>query len=330
MADEHLNLMAGWGGFLGPYRVSHEGQVTAAQNTRELLSVPLDEDGWDTQVVGARMANFEIQWHGTEEEFNFLTLNNDKTVVPGGQWTRPNKIGGTAPALSVALVCEAQVGGVASTQEPNTVTVKTLDLAENGIFHSHAPGVVFDWEVSAATDGVDGVLLGPWANVGALAAGESYDIWALNPHYPAPTTSSAAWSIQSRTKGVTLDAGPAVDKGSGLVGLPSTAHGLSSGNLVETVNTTNYDAEYTLDATTSANELVVTATFVSETFAGTEEVNLLATVASLANATTTPSWEKVTIDGAWTPQWLRANFSAPADNAFWPVVLVTKRLTVEV
>ena len=84
------------------------------------------------------------------------------------------------------------------------------------------------------------------------------------------------WSIVEEDDGTgataTLDAAAAVDKGGGLVGLPATGHGLTAGNTVTVSGSTNYDSTFTLDPTTSVNELVVPATFVAETFAGTETV----------------------------------------------------------
>lgn len=74
---------------------------------------------------------------------------------------------------------------------------------------------------------------------------------------------------------LTLDAGDAVDKSGGLVGLPVTAHGLPVGAEVTVVGTTNYDATYTVKRGTSADEIVVTASYSSETFDGTETVDCL-------------------------------------------------------
>ena len=71
---------------------------------------------------------------------------------------------------------------------------------------------------------------------------------------------------------VNPNAAAAVDNGGGLVGIPSTAHGLSAGDYVQIDQTTNYDGFYELDASTSVDELVIAATFVAETFAGTETV----------------------------------------------------------
>ena len=68
------------------------------------------------------------------------------------------------------------------------------------------------------------------------------------------------------------DVGPAVDKGGGEVGIPLTGHSFVTGNRVRLVGTTNYDGEYVLEAATSANELVITETYVVETFLGTEHV----------------------------------------------------------
>ena len=70
-----------------------------------------------------------------------------------------------------------------------------------------------------------------------------------------------------------LDAsGAAVDKGGGLVGLPYTGHPFNAGETVTVTNTTSYNASYVLDATTSANELVVADTYAAETFDGDEPV----------------------------------------------------------
>ena len=71
---------------------------------------------------------------------------------------------------------------------------------------------------------------------------------------------------------VNLNAGDAVNKGSGKVGLPSTAHGLEPGAPVIIAGTSNYDGDYTLAPETSANELVITATYAAETFDGEETV----------------------------------------------------------
>lgn len=66
-----------------------------------------------------------------------------------------------------------------------------------------------------------------------------------------------------------LDNAAAVDKGSGLVGIPITAHEFSSKDETVIAGTTNYDGTHKIVSET-ANEIVIEATFVSETFAGTE------------------------------------------------------------
>ena len=64
-----------------------------------------------------------------------------------------------------------------------------------------------------------------------------------------------------------IDNAAAVDKGSGLVGIPITGHTFDVGNKTTLAGTVNYDATYTVISQT-ANEIVITATFVAETFVG--------------------------------------------------------------
>jgi hypothetical protein len=69
----------------------------------------------------------------------------------------------------------------------------------------------------------------------------------------------------------TIDNAAAVDKGGGLVGIPVTGHAFFAGNEITIAGSTNYNgAEDIVSQTT--NEIVITAPFVSETFAGTETI----------------------------------------------------------
>lgn len=63
-----------------------------------------------------------------------------------------------------------------------------------------------------------------------------------------------------------LDAGAAVDNEDGTVGIPIAMHGFSSGDRVTISGTDNYDGTYTATEATSTNTLVITATYVGETF----------------------------------------------------------------
>jgi hypothetical protein len=66
-----------------------------------------------------------------------------------------------------------------------------------------------------------------------------------------------------------LDAAAAVDKGGGLVGLPITGHAFLPGQILNIAGTVNYDADYQIISET-ANEVVITATYMAEVFAGIE------------------------------------------------------------
>jgi len=70
----------------------------------------------------------------------------------------------------------------------------------------------------------------------------------------------------------TVDAAAAVDKGGGKVGIPITGHGFSTGQKIILSGTTNYDETYLVDAASTTNEVIIEATYVAETFGGTEPV----------------------------------------------------------
>ncbi len=69
----------------------------------------------------------------------------------------------------------------------------------------------------------------------------------------------------------TIDNAGAVDKGSGLVGIPVTGHAFSAGNEITIAGSTNYNDAYEIISQTT-NEVVITDTFVSETFGGSETI----------------------------------------------------------
>ena len=79
-------------------------------------------------------------------------------------------------------------------------------------------------------------------------------------------------SLYNKTTKAPIAAGPAVDKGGGKVGIPCTAHGLTSVDYIRIEGSINYNDEYAVDATSTANEIVITETFVAETFLGTERI----------------------------------------------------------
>jgi len=68
---------------------------------------------------------------------------------------------------------------------------------------------------------------------------------------------------------ITLDNAVAVDKGGGLVGIPSIANGLSVNENITLSGTTNYNGSENVVSVT-ADEFVITATYVAETFSGAE------------------------------------------------------------
>jgi hypothetical protein len=67
--------------------------------------------------------------------------------------------------------------------------------------------------------------------------------------------------------------GAAVNKGGGKVGLPCVGQPYSTGNFIEVRGSTNYNNSFTVDATSSVDEIVITSAYSAETFGNSTTVN---------------------------------------------------------
>jgi len=98
----------------------------------------------------------------------------------------------------------------------------------------------------------------------------------------------------------TIDNAAAGNTGGGLVSIPCTGHGYVQGNIVLINGTTNYDGVHTLptQAAGDASHFIITATYVAETFAGTETACIVieSTTHDLETATQTYDrfWQEFT------------------------------------
>jgi len=84
-------------------------------------------------------------------------------------------------------------------------------------------------------------------------------------------TGTTAVSVSSLIVG--QRSGVARDAGGGTVGIPVEANGRVAGDYVYLIGTKNYDGEETI-VSASRDEIVITASYVAETFTGNEEVFL--------------------------------------------------------
>ena len=70
-------------------------------------------------------------------------------------------------------------------------------------------------------------------------------------------------------------AAAATDETGGLVGIPVTSHGYSTGDTILLNATDNYDGVYSVHADTTEHKIVITATYAAETFDGDETVAIV-------------------------------------------------------
>lgn len=69
--------------------------------------------------------------------------------------------------------------------------------------------------------------------------------------------------------------GVAVNKGGGKVGIPLTGQQFGSGESIWIADTVNYNGSFLVDATSSINEVVITDTYVAETFGSNDVIGLV-------------------------------------------------------
>ena len=144
-------------------------------------------------------------------------------------------------------------------------------------------------KVGKAADGVQTVTLR-----GAISANAK----ALLLDYTNAETVVCTITLDSAEKAFRVS--PAVDVGGGLVKLPVTDHLMVAGNVVLINGTTNYDGVRTLpsQAAGDAINLIITATYVAETFAVTDTACIIveSTTHTLETATRTYDhfWEEFT------------------------------------
>jgi hypothetical protein len=82
--------------------------------------------------------------------------------------------------------------------------------------------------------------------------------------YTAETIPATA-TVGESTDSQTLDNEAVQNEGTGLVGIQCAAHGYSAGDTIYIDGTTNYDGEYTVHASSSADEIVITHAYTAET-----------------------------------------------------------------
>jgi len=84
-------------------------------------------------------------------------------------------------------------------------------------------------------------------------------------------------------RSILINNAAAVDKGGGLVGIPLTSQPFATGDVLTITGTINYNGvAFVVDATSSANEVVITVAYNAETFDGTDDRIGLTTPQSVA------------------------------------------------
>ncbi|MFA5868038.1 MAG: hypothetical protein WC891_08835 [Actinomycetota bacterium] len=173
--------------------------------------------------------------------------------------------------------------------------IKGFDLyviSGTAVVRGTSPVSVALLDAGALTDNGDGTVTIPAANHGFAHDGSVYATIAGTTYYDGYWLLEAASDannlvITPTAHVVYLDAAAAVDNGDGTVTLPCAAHGFIDGDTVTIAGTTNYNGAEVLGVASDADNLVITAAYVAETFDGTETATGMVGETILATATAT-------------------------------------------
>ena len=164
-----------------------------------------------------------------------------------------------------------EIGEVWDDPDHREVNV-SVDMGTNPITHIRAQAVAYE--------------CAPWKASTAFALGDRVCNGTLYPstHHSMVVSTAGTTGTEEPEWPVghpfflaladTLAASAAVDNGDGTVGIPVVGHLYREGDSVVISGSINYDGTHTLPAQTLGSEdvVVITATYVAETFAGTETI----------------------------------------------------------
>lgn len=187
----------------------------------------------------------------------------------------------SASAMTIGIVISTDWIDNKSAEVTGTITIP-IDDASNGVT-SDASIIVLPIAgilITAANPvNVGGGVVGIPLTSQPFVTGESVTITGCPQYNGAYTVLASSGvdqvNITATFKGGLIDNAAAVDKGGGKVGIPITGHTYTAGETITIANTTNYNGDFTVDATSTVNEVVITAAYVAETFDGVNDTHNL-------------------------------------------------------
>lgn len=128
-----------------------------------------------------------------------------------------------------------------------------------------------------------------------------------------PTTAINQVDITAVFNGGLLDNAAAVDAGGGVVSIPITAHPYTPGETIRIAGTVNYNDDYVVLASSTADFVDITEAYNAEVFAGTETHNLVFDGVNDSIGLTNPNF----IPGDSTRKELHITNHDAANEVFW-------------
>lgn len=175
----------------GEYRLSTDHVGGTFETTNDLLEVRATlENDWNTHLIGARNRA------GTSESIVQGATLAAYRSAHGARTEKPISIYRRGAGLGWCDINDAAIASLPESLEANTVEEREIAFGFTEIYTPYQ-GVVYDYSFEDGSTGVTGIKDGPWYEIGALAAGETYRFHFANPHSPAPNITTMTGLIRS-------------------------------------------------------------------------------------------------------------------------------------
>lgn len=197
----------------GAYRLSLDHYGGSFESAHDLLDVQATlETDWSTHLLGARKRTGQTESYMAGDVLAAMRSAMDTRA------SYPLAVYRRGTGLSWCDVNYAAVASLPDTWEVNAVETRVMPFGFTEVYRPFQ-GVVYDYSFEDGTAGVTGIKDGPWYQIGALAAGETYRFSFFNAHYPAPDITAATCLVRSASDGAGTGAQTQVT----LTGITSTA-----------------------------------------------------------------------------------------------------------
>jgi hypothetical protein len=255
-------------------------------------------------VTGNYASGFNLTFVGVAGPVSLTAPANTLSNAAGVDAKFVGQVAGMTTDVTITANNPGTAGDVTLTHQNarnERQVITPVDIPNAGTyelsFDTHTTAAInYDANATAINAALSAASLGDLTASGDMLTGITIDFGGT--YAAAPQALIVVFSsFLTRVTNLDISA-PAVDAGGGVVTIPDSLHGFQAGDSVTLAGTINYDGTYTILAKT-ANTFDITATYVAETFIGSETATVVATPGVSETTVGQPDKDITTLIADW-------------------------------